>query len=404
MGELVVFVSSEAHYSFAKAASVTGIGTGNLVVVPTLSNGQMDVERLDSLMMEVELEHERASGGDDNDNGNNRHKRRRKRARMPFFVAATSGSTVRGSFDDIEAIVRVCRKHEDRLNAMRGECDMPSCSSSGNDSSTSSSNESGSGRRRHKIWIHVDGAWGGSAIFSSRRDVRDLLRGVEHVDSFTFNPHKMLGAPQQTTVFVTRHEGILKAANSSGAKYLFDHRKNGAEYDLGDASYTCGRRTDAIKLWALWKFRGPSGIGRLLEDKVDSLRYFARRVRERRQFVLSCDPWPFNVNFFYVPERIRRRLSEIGIEIDASAAKATSASTYNDVLPKIPHDISEELAKVSVELKLRLHQSGQMLIPYQPLSNQRADCFRIVLAGYKTFSETDVEDVLNLMEHYGRDL
>merc|ERR1712038_307920 len=119
MGELVVFVSSEAHYSFAKAASVTGIGTGNLVVVPTLSNGQMDVERLDSLMMEVELEHERTSG----DVG----KRRRRRARMPFFVAATSGSTVRGSFDDIEAIVRVCRKHEDRLNAKRGECDMPSC-------------------------------------------------------------------------------------------------------------------------------------------------------------------------------------------------------------------------------------------------------------------------------------
>mmetsp|Transcript_19291 Transcript_19291/g.41867 ORF Transcript_19291/g.41867 Transcript_19291/m.41867 type:complete len:182 (-) Transcript_19291:993-1538(-) len=58
---------------------------------------------------------------------------------------------------------------------------------------------------------------------------------------FTFNPHKMLGAPQQTTAFIVRHRNALRNANAHGAKYLFDPRKNGAEYDLGDLSYTCGR-------------------------------------------------------------------------------------------------------------------------------------------------------------------
>ena len=366
--DLVAFVSSEAHYSFTKAVAVTGIGIKNLVIVPTLPNGQMDAEKLDVLMTQLANEH--------------------GCAKMPFFVAATAGSTVRGSFDDIEAIVRVCRKHEDRLN----HAQQPRLNDGNSNVGTPPIDYTQhKNNAKHKIWIHVDGAWGGSAIFSSRRDIQSLMKGLKHVDSFTFNPHKMLGAPQQTTAFVTRHEGILKAANSSGAKYLFDKRKNGAEYDLGDASYTCGRRTDAIKLWALWKYYGPRGIGKMLEAKVDALQLLAQRVRESDRFMLACEPWPFNVNFFYLPERFRQRVLECGVDIESDN-------------PEIPHDISRDLADVSVKLKLRLHQSGEMLIPYQPLSNQEADCFRIVLAGNKPFDEKDIETVLDLMDKYGHDL
>lgn len=350
--KLIAFISSEAHYSFKKAVSVTGIGTDNLIIVPTLANGQMDVTKLDELMTEV-----------GNQNGC-----------IPFFVSATSGSTVRGSFDDIEAIVRVCRKHEDRMNHQH-----------------SHQHQHGVAKPKHKIWVHVDGAWGGSAIFSSRKDMQSLLKGVRDVDSFTFNPHKMLGAPMQTSAFITRHEGILKEANSSGAKYLFDTRKHGAEYDLGDGSYTCGRRTDAIKLWALWKYHGRDGIGRLLEQKVDSLKCLTQKIRQNDKFMLACQSWSFNVNFFYIPGRIRKRLLECGVDLELES-------------PVIPQDISKELADISVKLKLRLHQSGEMLIPYQPISNQEADCFRLVLAGYKQFSEDDVCNVLELLDKYGHDL
>ncbi len=347
--QLVAFVSSEAHYSFSKAASVTGIGIQNLISVPTLSNGQMDVNKLDMLLTNFHNDHIDAAH------------------RIPFFIAATAGSTVRGSFDDISAIVNVCRKHEEIINRKF------------------------TSRRRCKIWVHVDGAWGGSAIFSSRADMRHLLNGVQHVDSFTFNPHKLIGAPQQTTAFISRHRGILKAANSSGAKYLFDCRKNGAECDLGDDSYTCGRKPDAIKLWALWKYYGCNGIGHMMEKKADSLSQFARMVQNHDSFMLACTPWPFNVNFFYLPERIRKMLKDSGVD-------TTSEN------PVIPDEISREIAIVSVKLKLKLHQCGVMLIPYQPLSNQKADCFRLVLAGNKVFEEKDYLDVLQLMEKYGSDM
>lgn len=346
--QLIAFVSSEAHYSFSKAASVTGIGIQNLISVPTLSNGQMDVDKLDMLLTNFHNDHSDVH-------------------RIPFFVAATAGSTVRGSFDDISAIVNVCRKHEEIINRKF------------------------TSRRRCKIWVHVDGAWGGSAIFSSRADMRQLLNGVQHVDSFTFNPHKLIGAPQQTTAFISRHRGILKAANSSGAKYLFDCRKNGAECDLGDDSYTCGRKPDAIKLWALWKYYGCQGIGHMMEKKADSLSLFARMVQNHDSFMLACTPWPFNVNFFYLPERIRKMLKDSGVD-------TTSEN------PVIPDEISREIAIVSVKLKLKLHQSGVMIIPYQPLSNQKADCFRLVLAGNKVFEEKDYVNVLQLMEKYGSDM
>mmetsp|Transcript_7620 Transcript_7620/g.11640 ORF Transcript_7620/g.11640 Transcript_7620/m.11640 type:complete len:686 (+) Transcript_7620:382-2439(+) len=340
--DLVAFVSSEAHYSFVKAVSVTGIGAKNLVVVPTLPNGQMDVEKLDTLMSNL------------------------PKTKVPFFVAVTAGSTVRGSFDDIDAIVRICKKQEKMIAELDPDL-------------------------TRKIWIHVDGAWGGTAIFSSRKDIQSLVKGLKHVDSFTFNPHKMLGAPIQTTAFVSRHKGILKAANSTGAKYLFDPRKIGAEYDLGDASFTCGRRTDAIKLWAQWKYYGTKGIGEIVDSKVSTLQQLSDRIRMSHNFMLACKPWPFNVNFFYLPQRIRSKLIKCGIDLNGDN-------------PVIPTDISEDLATVSVQLKHRLHRSGEILIPFQPLSNQEADCFRFVLAGNKTFTENDIEQVLFLMNKYGQDL
>lgn len=360
---MVAFISSEAHYSFSKSMSVAGLGSENLVIVPTLPNGQMDVKQLDALMTKMENESFKYP------------------YRIPFFVGLTAGSTVRGSFDDIEAVVRVCRKHEQRLDYLYQH-------QSQNLPSHQQSNSHGI---RHKIWIHVDGAWGGPVIFSPRRNLQNLLKGVDQADSFTINLHKMLGAPQQTTAFVTRHRGILQSCNSTRAKYLFDYRKHGAKCDLGDASYQCGRRTDAIKFWALWKYYGSIGLGRKVEEKADALSKFANAVKEHESFMLACEPWPFNVNFFYLPKRIRQELKRL--EIDTCQSN-----------PVIPDHISNELASISVKLKLKLHESGRMLIPFQPLSNQKADCFRLVLAGNKSFDELDVSNVIDLMEEYGSDL
>jgi glutamate/tyrosine decarboxylase-like PLP-dependent enzyme len=54
---------------------------------------------------------------------------------------------------------------------------------------------------------------------------RHLVRGAERADSFAINPHKMLGAPLQCSMFLTRHTHILAACNAAHADYLFQPDK-----------------------------------------------------------------------------------------------------------------------------------------------------------------------------------
>ena len=115
------YVSAEAHYSFLKAVSVIGLGRENLVKVPTTATGAMCVDSLREAVKKT-----RASGG------------------TPFFVGCTAGSTVRGTFDPFDEVADVCKKEG--------------------------------------MWMHVDGAWGGPAVFSRRDDMRALMKGVERSD------------------------------------------------------------------------------------------------------------------------------------------------------------------------------------------------------------------------------
>ena len=100
------------------------------------------------------------------------------------------------------------------------------------------------------------------------------------------------------------------------------------------------------------KFYGISGLGKQIDIKVDTLQYFVNRIRNHDHFMLACDPWPFNINFFFLPERIKRRLHCLNIPTNAQN-------------PILPDDLSVDLAKVTVKLKLLMHESGEMLIPYQ---------------------------------------
>ena len=160
----------------------------------------------------------------------------KEEGKEPFFVNATSGSTVMGAFDQLDELAEVCKKHE--------------------------------------LWLHVDASWGGSFIMSSLHKKHMKVRigneveiwiylycilsqGCELVDSIAWNPHKMMGAPLQTSVFVTRHNRILHEANSASATYLFQQDKfYDVSYDTGDKSVQCGRKTDAFKFWFMLKARG----------------------------------------------------------------------------------------------------------------------------------------------------
>src|SRR5690606_7150456 len=129
---LVAFCSSEAHYSFSKAANMLGLGTRQLWPVTADRHGKMipsQLERMINLAKEQGLK--------------------------PVFVAATAATTVKGAFDALSGLAKSCRNHS--------------------------------------VWFDVDGAWGGSALLTPT--VARLMRGCHEADSLTWDAHKLMHIP-----------------------------------------------------------------------------------------------------------------------------------------------------------------------------------------------------------------
>ena len=232
------FVSEEAHYSFAKAANILGLGTESCVKVAVDDSGRMRAGALETAIRAA-----RDSG------------------RTPFFVAGTAGTTVRGAFDPLPELAETAA--------------------------------------RHKVWFHVDGAWGGSVILSQKH--RRLLEGVELADSVAWDAHKMMGAPLIASVILFNRSGVLRPINdTSGADYLF-HAED-ESFDLGQLSLQCGRRVDALKLWLMWRHLGDRGF----EEKIDRLFSLAAhavgKIKSHPELRLAETPPSLNLCFRYEPK------------------------------------------------------------------------------------------------------
>ena len=162
--------------------------------------------------------------------------------KAPFFVNATSGSTVLGAYDDLSGLAGVCRANQ--------------------------------------VWLHVDACWGGSVVFSSK--LRHLMSGSHLVDSIAWNPHKMLGAPLQTSAFIVKHKGLLHQTNSANATYLFQQDKfYDVSYDTGDKSVQCGRKVDGFKFWFMLKARGEKYMEEIVDNAFDMADYLTHLVSTR---------------------------------------------------------------------------------------------------------------------------
>ncbi|MDG1332626.1 MAG: aminotransferase class V-fold PLP-dependent enzyme [Crocinitomicaceae bacterium] len=208
---LIAYSSKESHYSNAKNASFAGFGRNNVRYIEADSKGRMIPEKL-----EEQIKKDIADGF------------------IPTYVTATAGTTVLGAFDQIDKIADVTEKYD--------------------------------------IWLHVDGAYCGSLIFSEK--YKHLLKGMERSDSFSYNAHKMIGTPMTCSIILVKDKKYLHGSFSNDADYLY--QTDGDDFNLGKTSFQCGRRNDALKFWTLWKSVGTEG----LRDIVDQQFYLADVCRE----------------------------------------------------------------------------------------------------------------------------
>jgi glutamate/tyrosine decarboxylase-like PLP-dependent enzyme len=174
---------------------------------------------------------------------------------VPALINATAGTTVRGTFDPIR-----------ELRGLADQCGA---------------------------WLHVDGALGGSLILSPLH--RHLLDGVELADSFAWNPHKMMGVPLQASALLVARSGTLAASLDESADYLF--QSDGEDLNPGHRSIQCGRRNDALKLWAAWQHLGDRGWAERLDRQMALAQHAADLIEADPQLELAERPVSINVNF-----------------------------------------------------------------------------------------------------------
>tara|TARA_B100000900_G_scaffold404881_1_gene413807 strand:- start:638 stop:1279 length:642 start_codon:yes stop_codon:yes gene_type:complete len=151
------------------------------------------------------------------------------------------------------------------------------------------------------MWIHLDGAYCGSVLFS--KTYKHLINGVELVDSFSYNAHKMIGTPVTCSIIVARNKKHLHDSFSNEASYLYqtDHD----EFNLGKTSLQCGRRNDALKFWTLWKSVGTNGLERIIDHQFDLADVARNYTKSNSDYVLYSFEESISVCFNYkgIPAR-----------------------------------------------------------------------------------------------------
>src|SRR5215471_16443789 len=96
-------------------------------------------------------------------------------------------------------------------------------------------------------WFHVDGAYGGSAIFA--RSVRAKYDGIEQADSFILDPHKWLFTPFDCCALIYSDPPRARRVHAQDASYLDVIHVSGGEWNPTDYAYHLTRRARGLPLW-----------------------------------------------------------------------------------------------------------------------------------------------------------
>ncbi len=245
----VIVVHGDAHYSVARSAGVIGLGTKQVLRAALDERRRLDPQKLDEQLAELKLQ-----------------------GHPVVAVSACACATPIGAFDPLRDVAEVCRKHG--------------------------------------IWMHVDAAHGGAALFSRR--YRHLLEGIDQADSVVWDAHKMMFMPALCAFVLYRDKRHRFETFRQEAPYLFDPSAPGmAEYDSGMLTLECTKRAAAYGLWGTWSLFGQS----LFEDLVDVTfglgRVFYEKLLAAEDFLPLHEPECNIVTFRHVPAALRDAQPEV---------------------------------------------------------------------------------------------
>ncbi len=252
--KLVIYVSSQGHYSFDKAVDVLGLGRDQLRKIP-----QDDIFRIDLQYLEERIEEDIAAG------------------LKPACIVGIGGSTNTGSIDKLDRLAELSRRYD--------------------------------------CWFHVDAAYGGAAILSEMYG--PMLRGIELADSITVDPHKWFYMPFSAGGILVRDGDFLRQSFLVHPEYYMEKNLGEEEtppedrrsFHLGDKvnffqyGVQGSRRQNALKLWMAFKMVGRRQYAAWVEKDIELARILAARIRRQDDFEILGPNTLGICNFRWEPKR-----------------------------------------------------------------------------------------------------
>jgi aromatic-L-amino-acid decarboxylase len=243
---LKFYRTGEGHGCHQKAIELMGIGSEHLRNVEQDHSLRMIPSALDAAI------------GED-----------RKRGDIPIAVIANAGAVNSGAIDPLDRIADVCAQH--------------------------------------KVWLHVDGAYGAPAILTGR--YAKELSALARADSLALDPHKWLYVPVEAGLVLVRDARHMRAAFSLVPPYL---QTDGKPEGVGglpwfsEYGFQQTRGFRALKVWMTLRYHGLSGYRSSIERDILLAEQLASLLRSREDIEI-LEPQSLSIVCFrYAPPKFRK--------------------------------------------------------------------------------------------------
>jgi aromatic-L-amino-acid decarboxylase len=297
-----IYTSDQAHSAAEKSAIALGIGEENVRRVPSDNEFRMEISTLRRMIAQD-----------------------RQEAFQPLAVVATVGTTSSASVDPIPEIAKICREE--------------------------------------KMWLHIDGAYGGA--FTMMPEYKWVSRGWEMADSIVVNPHKTLFVPLDFSVLYVRDLARLRRVFTLVPEVLRGDTIEG-EKNYMDYGIQLGRRFRALKAWVIWRSLGREGIVERLREQIRLANLLASWIKKDNRFELAAPASMGVVCFRFVGPVVPTRRD------DAGPGSSTAATT-------------ERLDRLNSEIVERINASGRAYLTQTKLRSRTV--MRIGLGNVLTTEE-----------------
>ncbi len=217
-----IYCSEEAHSSVDKAVKIAGFGHQSLVKIEVDDQLRIIPESLEEAIKADILA-----------------------GLIPTCVVAALGTTGTVAIDPLLPLTEICRKY--------------------------------------RVWLHVDAAYAGTALVLPEK--RDMIQGIEAVDSFVFNPHKWMFTNFDCSAYFVKDKGQLIRTFEIMPEYL-KTKNDRLVNNYRDWGIQLGRRFRALKLWFVIRSMGTEGIREKVASHIMWAGELAELIRDADDFEL----------------------------------------------------------------------------------------------------------------------